>query len=359
MGTLEGYNHRITKEHVKWMNSPEVLKLVEDAYARISESRLKIEKKARLLGLTEEEVKIYSVWSGIRKFWKFEEDVLKIPEPYKLWDITDPVNSPNTIYKGPVIDGYFIGFIPPVYAIGNLLLAYSQSIRHGLKYVNALPSTLKSMNSAFGGAKNLISICDIPDSVESMFFTFNQCINLRTVGKLPKGIKKLQFTFYCCEMLAEVPDLPDSIEDLDSAFHGCIRLRRVNKLPKSLIKMGSTFYGCTELEYTCDLPDGVRMANHAFGFTGLKRPPKLPKSIQIANSICGDCDYLESPPALPIGCAAIKALIEDKTLSNNEGLLRGILDGTKYQRLNHVYVEHEDGTVRQYDFWELEHFNQQ
>lgn len=119
-----------------------------------------------------------------------------------------------------------------------------------------LPSTLKTLRSAFKQCK-MLSAITIPEGVQELAeHTFGSCIRLTQVN-LPSTLKTIGgYAFSGCEDLTTVV-IPDSVQRLGThAFEACTGLKSV-VLPSSLCAIEScTFSNCSSLE-RMDLPASV------------------------------------------------------------------------------------------------------
>ena len=123
---------------------------------------------------------------------------------------------------------------------------YAFSICTSLENVKLSSKQRGIGESAFSSTK--IKQISVPDSVEMIYGSFNECTELVSV-KLPKNLKKIGFrAFYGCKKLQKL-DIPDTVEVVDGyAFNGCENLQELI-IPDKVKYVGIyAFFGCKNLE---------------------------------------------------------------------------------------------------------------
>jgi surface protein len=127
---------------------------------------------------------------------------------------------------------------------------------------------ITSMNSMFGGCKNLISLdnfCEWDTSnVTDMSYMFNKCISLRTLPDISKwntyNVVKMNGMFDACESLLSLPDISkwdvSNVTDMNHMFSCCKALKKFPNVSKwntsKVTNMNHMFSDCKNAE---NLPD--------------------------------------------------------------------------------------------------------
>lgn len=78
--------------------------------------------------------------------------------------------------------------------------------------------------------------------------------------KLPDGIKSMDYMFFCSD-IEMPPIIPNTVESMNYTFSGCIDLKKSPEIPNSVRSMVSTFRQCDSLEELPVLPAGIMHAD--------------------------------------------------------------------------------------------------
>ena len=130
-----------------------------------------------------------------------------------------------------------------------------------LAYVSAIPSSVKSMSSAFSECSSLKKGTD-----------WSRCDSLINVSECYKG----------CESLSEFTDLPASVIIADHMCEGCISLEKTGNLSKAVnLKSAVSMYqGCTNIIEAGISPNVETIAYAYAGCINLKSMPLIPETVK-------------------------------------------------------------------------------
>lgn len=175
---------------------------------------------------------------------------------------TDIPNTITTLYN-TFSNCSLLEYISIPDSIKNIDNAFRES---GIKVLDKLGSNIINMNRAFYNCKNLYSICDIPDSVTNMIYTFSECTNLVSVNKLGgNNTINAYGIFRNCSNLVTVNSISNSIINLSFAFSNCYNMINSPTIPNGVDNMYATYYGCTNISKIPPIPDSVHNLSFAFG----------------------------------------------------------------------------------------------
>ena len=110
-----------------------------------------------------------------------------------------------------------------------------------------IPSTVKNIDSAFCGMKNLKSVCIPPEMKEISTNAFVKCTSLTQI-EIPEGIERIRLdAFAKCNELKKVL-LPQSLTAIErGVFWECSALEEIT-IPAGVTEIGDyAFYNCTAL----------------------------------------------------------------------------------------------------------------
>lgn len=123
--------------------------------------------------------------------------------------------------------------------------------------INGKPIT--SLVCTFICCENLITAPQIPNSVNIMWDTFTDCLNLKTyVGSIdddgdfsnyviPHSVTNMDCTFGNCQSMVIAPVIPDNATRMNSTFYYCTSLTTAPIIPSNVTMMMETFAGCASL----------------------------------------------------------------------------------------------------------------
>jgi len=164
-------------------------------------------------------------------------------------------------YRGKIINGEIIGNIPqyikenngdwiPVTSLYRTFQGDDSTNTEILKLAVApiIPNTVESMKMTFENCSNLVIVQFIPGSVKTMRWTFDgNCTSLEKMPMIGYGVKDMTGAFAGCTNLRSTTVIPDSVENLCNTFNGCTLLEKAPEIPKNAINLNATFANCTNL----------------------------------------------------------------------------------------------------------------
>ena len=129
--------------------------------------------------------------------------------------------------------------------VKNLMTTFAYS---NIRSMPQIPSRVTNMVSSFYSCSKLIEAFNIPGSVQTMDYCFNECTLLESTPEISYGVISMNSTFSGCSRLISVKTLPDSIKYMEATFRNCILLENMTNLPQNVENLDSTFEGCSLLK---------------------------------------------------------------------------------------------------------------
>ena len=159
---------------------------------------------------------------------------------------------------------------------------------------------VESMYATFEECVNMKVAPKIPDTVSDLCYTFWRCELLEMSPKLPNNVRQLNRTFIYCSSLKEIPEIPNGVNILNLTFAYCYSLRYIENIPDSVTDMVGTFRDCYSIETVDKLPVGVKNLNETFsGCKALKKSPEIPNSVETMQWTFQECESLREAPVIP------------------------------------------------------------
>lgn len=94
---------------------------------------------------------------------------------------------------------------------------------------------LKDVKAWFRGCKSLITVVNLPNSLEKAEYMFADCDQLCDVTlKLPDSLMDGKAMVFICKMLNDISELPDTLTVGLSMFAECGKLSKSPNFPKHL-----------------------------------------------------------------------------------------------------------------------------
>jgi hypothetical protein len=85
-----------------------------------------------------------------------------------------------------------------------------------------------------------VDLAYVPWKNNSMYFSFENCINLTTVTNINENISDMRYSFYNCSSLVNAPVIPNGVTMMYSTFENCFLLEEPPLIPSSVRYLGST-----------------------------------------------------------------------------------------------------------------------
>lgn len=126
-----------------------------------------------------------------------------------------------------------------------------------------------------------VDLGGVPWTSNRLTCTFYECTNLSSITNIPNSIDTLDYTFFDCAF-TDTPTLPSSIINLPSAFQRCSKLINI-VIPNTVVNLGvntqsgvGTFAQCEKLINGPTIPDSVRDMHSTFSHcTNLVNAPDM------------------------------------------------------------------------------------
>ncbi|UTC66291.1 MULTISPECIES: leucine-rich repeat protein [unclassified Treponema] len=158
---------------------------------------------------------------------------------------------------------------------------------------------LKSMSASFSGCTNLVSLANIPSSVENMLYCFDNCTSLTQAPVIPESVTDMRYCFAGCTRLTEAPAIPAKVTNMAGCFAGCTRLTQAPVIPAKVTNMAYCFYGCTSLTKAPAIPASVTNMGNCFdGCTSLTKAPDIPAKVTNMYYCFSGCTSLTEAPVI-------------------------------------------------------------
>lgn len=161
------------------------------------------------------------------------------------------------------------------------------------------------MDGYFRELTELEYVENIPDSVESLDSAFFGCISLKTAPDLEHCANLLNMSscFENCSALENPPSIPISVKNLDSCFANCIELKVGADVSHATgVKTAVNFYaGCSTLN-KAELPPQVSVIDSAFeNCINIKKTPVIPETVERMAYTFQNAASLIETSAIPAG----------------------------------------------------------
>ena len=156
----------------------------------------------------------------------------------------------------------------------TLLYSYMFYGATSIKHIT-LPSTLKSINSAFNGCSGLLEL-ELPDGLIQLG-NMDNCSSLKSLV-IPEGVTEVG-SFYDCTQLESVT-LPSELAGWLPNFKGCSNLKSIT-IPDNITGINrQNFWSCSKLK-TIQLPSKLeKIGSHAFRESGINEI-QLPQNLKV------------------------------------------------------------------------------
>lgn len=183
--------------------------------------------------------------------------------------------------------------------------------KSNLEEAPLFPNTVKSMWATFDTCTNLTKVYSIPNNVTNMRATFSQCTSLYSVPDIPNSVTNMRFTFNGCSSLVNSPKISENVTDMYATFSGCIILKEPPIIPSTVTTMEKTFNECRELIKAPEIPNAVTNMRATFNecknlITG---PSRIPNTVTNMYATFRNCNKLEGK--IIIDANLTGAIIED------------------------------------------------
>lgn len=203
-------------------------------------------------------------------------------------------------------------------------------IAHSKRYVDlsstTLPEDLEEMDSTFENCKYLVKAPAIPENINNLSECFRGCSNLKSAPTIPENVGSMFGTFQDCTSLTTAPTIPDTVSSLAYCFSGCTKLTSVSSIPDSVINMSYCFRNCTSLINAPTLGNAILQMNGCFqGCTSLVTGPEIPQSVNNMTNCYSGCTGLTTINNFPNNITkTTKNTYKNCTSLYNGGVFRNI-----------------------------------
>lgn len=185
-----------------------------------------------------------------------------------------------------------------------------------LTYVDAIPDSVQSMKGTFQNCTGIETMADWTncDSLLNISECYQGCTGLKYTIPVPASVSRGINAFNECILLQKTPNLSGatSLTLCGGMFSSCEKLVSIT-MPPNVTDMNSMFQGCRNLQVMPTIPDSVTNMEKAFSkCTALKTLSTVPEAVSNMSSCFEQCYYIE-------GTAVINASPEkmDKAFSNS------------------------------------------
>ena len=157
-----------------------------------------------------------------------------------------------------------------------------------------------SLRDTFFGLGELKIAPKLPNTIESLFETFQDCISLTEPPYIPSNVKDMTSTFFNCQNLDVIHDIPNKVETLNYCFYNCNISELDISLGKNVKTMMSTFFSCKNLTIIeSELPLTVTNLSQTFAYCSkLINAPEIPYGVKSMSGCFQYCESLEKAPTV-------------------------------------------------------------
>ena len=171
------------------------------------------------------------------------------------------------------------------------------------------------MDYWFCGIDTITYIAPIPDSVQSMKGTFQNCTQLTTMADWTNcsGLLNISECYQGCENLKYTVAVPASVKRATKAFDGCISLQKTPNLTTatSLTLCDSMFSSCEKLVSITMPPNANDISNMFNGCRNLQIMPSIPNSVVNMERTFRDCTALKTLADVPMSVTNMTSCFEN------------------------------------------------
>ena len=151
----------------------------------------------------------------------------------------------------PYVDGIYLGDIYNYNKDKENSALQSIDLQH-------VPFVMGNMSYAFCNCRNLTSVTNMNENVESLAFTFNGCSIFNQEIRIPNSVTNMVNTFSRCSSFNQEIQIPNSVTNMRGTFYGCSSFNQPINIPDSVVDLDSAFHDCG---LNCDVSIGSSVEN--------------------------------------------------------------------------------------------------
>lgn len=166
-----------------------------------------------------------------------------------------------------------------------------------LRYISALPKTVKSIKDLANGCEQLKAAPDYFQckDLKIMDNAFSGCILLETIDVLPVSVTSARYAFSNCVSLQDPCDMTKTsdLTDISGIHAGCTSMRNAPEIPETVAYMDESFKGCINVPYATKFPDNVQSIRGAYAeCTNLETASTVPEKAKDISQCYSGCSAL-------------------------------------------------------------------
>ena len=193
-----------------------------------------------------------------------------IPE---FWQTTSLMNgwsatineSGFVLTSGPNVASVTVPYVNGIY-LGDIYNYNKNKENSALQSIDLqhVPFVMGNMSNAFCNCKNLTSITNMNENIESLDHTFYGCSNFNQEIQIPNSVTNMSSTFFECSNFNQPINIPNAVTNMTSTFRQCSNFNQPISIPNSVTNMSFTFYDCG---LNCDVSIGSSVIHMAEAFS--------------------------------------------------------------------------------------------
>lgn len=166
-----------------------------------------------------------------------------------------------------------------------------------IEYVDPIPESVQSMKWTFSGCTWLTTIADWTNCKNLLDITgiYNGCVSLKYTYEVPSGITKASSAFAGCVRLQKTPNLANatSLRTAHGMFQECTKLVSIT-MPPNVTNITNMFASCINLQIMPSIPESVLYMDGTFqGCTALKTLSTIPYNVYSISNCFANCEFIE------------------------------------------------------------------
>ena len=193
-----------------------------------------------------------------------------------------------------------------------------------LKFVDKIPSSVKTMRQAFSGCEQLESMADMSECKKliDISMAYENCEMLTKTYAIPNTVREADSTFEECINLVQTPDMTNaqSLVNCEKMYYECASLVRVT-MPPNGENFKSTFAKCINLKLMPNIPVTATNTNSMFaGDVSLTKLTTVPKNVTDMGSMFSGCELISGTLKVNANPDKFSSLFNDAALASNVNL---------------------------------------
>lgn len=180
------------------------------------------------------------------------------------------------------------------------------SYQRPLSMIGSTP--VVSLRATYQDCTNLVKAPKIPNTIVYMQYAYERCDSLTDVNiNIPGSVRTLAYAFRECTSadFKNAPTIPEGVEDMTDTYQDCINLVTPSNVPSTVTHLNGTYQDCSSLESAPDLTTGTSLKQISSIFSGCTSLPSdmsnyiIPSTVTSGYRMFENCTQLVSAPVIP------------------------------------------------------------